>query len=118
MPQSDRNSQRDNKQRGNEPSFNWRGVILIAVAFGFFALAMLFWRGNYPQREDVPYNRFLELLENKQIVNDKNSPLSLFVEEGKPTQELRGKYRSEEHTSELQSLAYLVCRLLLEKKKT
>src|SRR2546425_2515732 len=30
----------------------------------------------------------------------------------------RGKrQRSEEHTSELQSLAYLVCRLLLEKKK-
>src|SRR3989441_2785824 len=26
--------------------------------------------------------------------------------------------RSEEHTSELQSLAYLVCRLLLEKKKS
>src|SRR2546425_9099737 len=26
--------------------------------------------------------------------------------------------RSEEHTSELQSLAYLVCRLLLEKKET
>src|SRR2546425_2300157 len=38
--------------------------------------------------------------------------------------ELRGHHRrpnvparSEEHTSELQSLAYLVCRLLLEKKK-
>src|SRR2546425_7556845 len=29
-----------------------------------------------------------------------------------------GHVRSEEHTSELQSLAYLVCRLLLEKKKT
>src|SRR5687767_15195299 len=29
----------------------------------------------------------------------------------------RGAPRSEEHTSELQSLAYLVCRLLLEKKK-
>src|SRR2546425_13352193 len=28
-----------------------------------------------------------------------------------------GAWRSEEHTSELQSLAYLVCRLLLEKKK-
>src|SRR2546425_1368450 len=28
-----------------------------------------------------------------------------------------GYTRSEEHTSELQSLAYLVCRLLLEKKK-
>src|SRR2546423_7479065 len=34
------------------------------------------------------------------------SPLNLFKAE-----------RSEEHTSELQSLAYLVCRLLLEKKK-
>src|SRR5687767_15225705 len=30
----------------------------------------------------------------------------------------RGVLRSEEHTSELQSLAYLVCRLLLEKKKS
>src|SRR2546425_1777939 len=31
--------------------------------------------------------------------------------------ELPERARSEEHTSELQSLAYLVCRLLLEKKK-
>src|SRR2546425_7024032 len=31
---------------------------------------------------------------------------------------LAHRLRSEEHTSELQSLAYLVCRLLLEKKKT
>src|SRR2546423_7927027 len=30
---------------------------------------------------------------------------------------MRVPTRSEEHTSELQSLAYLVCRLLLEKKK-
>src|SRR5947209_16467654 len=29
-----------------------------------------------------------------------------------------GRIRSEEHTSELQSRQYLVCRLLLEKKKT
>src|SRR3989441_6340460 len=39
---------------------------------------------------------------------------------GRPTTlaDYRGKVvRSEEHTSELQSLAYLVCRLLLEKKK-
>src|SRR5258705_3047084 len=30
---------------------------------------------------------------------------------------LKGQWRSEEHTSELQSLRHLVCRLLLEKKK-
>src|SRR3712207_7132446 len=33
-------------------------------------------------------------------------------------QELASFVRSEEHTSELQSRQYLVCRLLLEKKKT
>src|SRR2546425_6233334 len=35
-----------------------------------------------------------------------------------PAPSLSPRPRSEEHTSELQSLAYLVCRLLLEKKKT
>src|SRR2546425_7351615 len=34
-----------------------------------------------------------------------------------PSGTRRAGPRSEEHTSELQSLAYLVCRLLLEKKK-
>src|SRR2546425_8652050 len=37
-------------------------------------------------------------------------PVDIFPQVGDPV-------RSEEHTSELQSLAYLVCRLLLEKKK-
>src|SRR2546425_9126194 len=37
---------------------------------------------------------------------------------GDPAGSIYADYaRSEEHTSELQSLAYLVCRLLLEKKK-
>src|SRR2546425_2412749 len=36
---------------------------------------------------------------------------------GEPWDRRSPAVRSEEHTSELQSLAYLVCRLLLEKKK-
>src|SRR3712207_8554379 len=36
---------------------------------------------------------------------------------GGPLRRRRGAVRSEEHTSELQSRQYLVCRLLLEKKK-
>src|SRR2546425_513437 len=36
---------------------------------------------------------------------------------GEVQMDLQSRERSEEHTSELQSLAYLVCRLLLEKKK-
>src|SRR3989442_8308431 len=35
-----------------------------------------------------------------------------------PVGKSRGSARSEEHTSELQSRPHLVCRLLLEKKKT
>src|SRR2546425_3193700 len=47
-------------------------------------------------------------------------PLCLLVREGQGLDRLRllparTRRRSEEHTSELQSLAYLVCRLLLEK---
>src|SRR5205823_10246902 len=42
-------------------------------------------------------------------------PLPLRV--GARTESRGSGRRSEEHTSELQSLAYLVCRLLLEKKK-
>src|SRR2546425_8620416 len=39
------------------------------------------------------------------------------LEQKKGTGDVPVATRSEEHTSELQSLAYLVCRLLLEKKK-
>src|SRR5258705_889554 len=39
------------------------------------------------------------------------------VETGDGLQSPRTQARSEEHTSELQSLRHLVCRLLLEKKK-
>src|SRR6478735_4485474 len=82
MAQPDRNSQKEKPPRGNEPSFNWRGVILIAIAFALIGLAVLFRGGAYNSFEDVPYNRFIELLENKQIVNDKNFPLQLVYQAG------------------------------------
>src|SRR6266480_3376918 len=90
MAQPDRNSQKENKSRGSEPNFNWRGVILVVIAFAFIALAMLFYRGGMQPVEDVPYNRFIELLDNKQIVTDKNYPLQLVVEDRGRTQTLRG----------------------------
>jgi hypothetical protein len=42
--------------------------------------------------EDVSYNRFIELLDNRQIVNERNYPLQLVVQNGQPTQTLRGAY--------------------------
>src|SRR2546425_9439360 len=45
------------------------------------------------------------------------SPIPPDAITGTRTAPSTARKRSEEHTSELQSLAYLVCRLLLEKKK-
>src|SRR5205814_510454 len=61
-------------------------------AFALIGLGFLFRNGPYNSFEDVPYNRFIELLESKQIVNDKNYPLQLVYQEGQPTQTLRGAY--------------------------
>src|SRR5687767_13175621 len=72
--------------------------------------------------------------ERKKVQSSENSafsvPGSLFLRKISPVDLFRDRrrgarafhafldhHRSEEHTSELQSLAYLVCRLLLEKKK-
>src|SRR5687767_15550915 len=44
-----------------------------------------------------------------------HSTLPLYSTSSRPRLSLDAEVRSEEHTSELQSLAYLVCRLLLEK---
>ena len=92
MAQPDRNSQRDNKNRGGnggEPSFNWRGVILIAIAFALIGLAVVFRGTAYANVEDVPLPKFYELLDAKQI--DKNS-LTLVVPEAQQTQSLVGIY--------------------------
>src|SRR5947209_9273424 len=50
------------------------------------------------------------------MVDDRAIPGTLNVGHTLPT--VVQTFRSEEHTSELQSRQYLVCRLLLEKKKT
>src|SRR2546425_2054128 len=57
------------------------------------------------QAIDVDFQRGLQIAAGHRVVN------------GKSEEKERKEDRSEEHTSELQSLAYLVCRLLLEKKK-
>src|SRR2546423_10913275 len=65
----------------------------------------------------------LELLEAADDLTDRETelrakPPGRLPAAAAPGRKLHAHPRSEEHTSELQSLAYLVCRLLLEKKKT
>src|ERR1035441_4408180 len=56
--------------------------------------------------------RHLDLQRHSRAVADARSG-----QPGTPTNSRPNTTRSEEHTSELQSLRHLVCRLLLEKKK-
>src|SRR3712207_8979218 len=69
-----------------------------------FRSPTLAWRLLLPQAHGCP--RSVELLSADWGC--------LILQGGQPT--AQGRLRSEEHTSELQSRQYLVCRLLLEKK--
>src|SRR5258707_9110386 len=71
------------------------------------------------------YSHVMHLVTNVQgTLRDDRSPVDLFLScfpagtlTGAPKIRAMELIRSEEHTSELQSRQYLVCRLLLEKKK-
>src|SRR2546425_9988277 len=72
-------------------------------------------RANYPVNNISPFNGG-GLLDVGETHSETNS--DFLVTGSRPLfKDLTVTVRSEEHTSELQSLAYLVCRLLLEKKK-
>src|SRR2546425_9469212 len=85
------------------------------AVFEFFFFFFLMIR-RPPRSTLFPYTRSSDLSDMKCLQGG--------AHEHKESGEPGGKHcpgidvRSEEHTSELQSLAYLVCRLLLEKKKT
>src|SRR3712207_7923746 len=77
-----------------------------------------------PRSTLFPYTtlfRSLKGLANRRtrdwIVKYITGPEKLRSQKDRAAIALAEKYRSEEHTSELQSRQYLVCRLLLEKKK-
>src|SRR2546423_15230882 len=78
-----------------------------------------------PRSTLFPYTTLFRSVENLEEKFDRDADVLEYFEVRKarvfdPQSNSNAKEkfaRSEEHTSELQSLAYLVCRLLLEKKK-
>src|SRR2546425_8480821 len=71
-----------------------------------------------PRSTLFPYTTLFRSLKPLGVrAGEKDLELVLRVAPDVPDALLADFARSEEHTSELQSLAYLVCRLLLEKKK-
>src|SRR5258708_28614149 len=83
-----------------------------------------------PRSTLFPYTTLFRSLENRQEVGASGAVfcqvgpiphirgwLAYVLRLRRPHRRNRNTYRSEEHTSELQSPDHLVCRLLLEKKK-
>src|SRR3712207_8501103 len=89
-----------------------------------------------PRSTLFPYTTLFRSQEEQQQPGEESEHCSLLVREDRQCPDCNDKWpprqspcdkwqppvmdggRSEEHTSELQSRQYLVCRLLLEKKKT
>ena len=94
VPQNDPKSQ-NNRPRGGDPDpqFNWRGLLLFAVAFALIGGAFIFRSGELTQVDELTYPRFNELLKGGKIVSTGERPLELVVEEGRNTQYLSGYYR-------------------------
>src|SRR5262245_64944848 len=67
------------------------------------------------RRIDLDVRREHEDADLGELAPDRPGSLQAFLID--PARVPRDRHRSEEHTSELQSLRHLVCRLLLEKKK-
>src|SRR3712207_7330197 len=75
-----------------------------------------------PRSTLFPYTTLFRSAYTRMTTRDTDFIRAVGIEVGRtPVEHLRAEFepyfRSEEHTSELQSRQYLVCRLLLEKKK-
>src|SRR3712207_8322767 len=90
-----------------------------------FPYTTLFRTQHVVARGEVEVEAHAELDERRQPAVDVHPPVVGLVDPGQALEQRRlarpvpahDAERSEEHTSELQSRQYLVCRLLLEKKK-
>ena len=79
-----------------DPQFNWRGLILFAVAFALIGGAFIFRGGNLAQVDELSYPKFSELLTAGKIISTTEQPLEIIVEEGRETQTISGYYRKME----------------------
>src|SRR3712207_8413576 len=69
------------------------------------------------RREEVTHDRMVKMMIGRDIESFYAQGVGADGRSRFGVRGLRTRRRSEEHTSELQSRQYLVCRLLLEKKK-
>ena len=75
---------------GGDPNFNWRSLILVAIAISLVAAYLVVRNGVAAGSRELPYDQFITALNNNQIIKDRDHPLNLLIEEGSSTQTLAG----------------------------
>lgn len=83
----------DKRPNGNDPQFNWRGLVLIAITFALIGGAFLFRSGSFLQTETISFPRFQQLIAEKRILATAEKPLKIVVEQGSNTQYITGIYK-------------------------
>ena len=78
-----------------DPNFNWRGLILFAIAIALIGGAFVF-KTPYGKVVEVSYPEFVKLLEEDKIVKEKG--LTLVAEQGMQTHTVKGFMRSDANT--------------------
>ena len=102
--------------RSGDPNFNWRGLILLAIAFALIGGAFVFKGGVGTAVAEIPYPRLIELVNEGKIVKDKDKPLNLLVEVGRNTQVLAGYYEKDGVQTPFRTTVYLNYSRDLEQK--
>lgn len=82
-------SPRNNQEGGQEPGFNWRGLILITIAMGLIASAFVF-GGSNPNLREISYLEFKQLVKSGEVISSAEYPLELVSRQGSYEQFLRG----------------------------
>src|SRR5690625_5812804 len=100
---------KQNVQKHNRMKL-WIGVAIIIALF----IAVLFY-GMYLYRTTIN-SKYVDVSKTKNFILENNYLESIEEMDAFYEAETYHIFRSEEHTSELQSRGHLVCRLLLEKK--
>src|SRR5947209_15532902 len=92
-------------------------VCIVMVSFSFYVFFVFFFNGTATTEiYTLSLHDALPICDSVSPETRRKLQDSLILVHGGMAQNV-GPIRSEEHTSELQSRQYLVCRLLLEKKK-
>jgi len=98
-PDSNNQSRPPKPPGGQEPQFNWRGLLLFAVAFALIGGAFLFRGSSIASTDEITLPKFESLLKDGKIVSTAEKPLELIIEEGRNTQTLSGYYRKKTASS-------------------